>query len=94
MFGETKRRDVRLLLAAEVPQERIATLTGVSARAVRRIAKERAGRDPAQPGTKPRRKSPGRPSVAAPCRETVAERLAADPQMKGPEVPRRLKERG
>ena len=38
VFGDEKRRDVRLLLAAAVPQERIAALTGVSVRTIRRIA--------------------------------------------------------
>ncbi len=40
MYGDEKRRDVVLLLAASVPQERIAELTGVSVRTICRIARE------------------------------------------------------
>ena len=39
MFGDEKRRDVRLLLAAAGPQVRIAALTGVSVRTIRRTAR-------------------------------------------------------
>ena len=45
MYAEGKRRDIQLLPAGGVPQERIAKLTGVSARTIRRI-----GRESAQPG--------------------------------------------
>ena len=65
MFGDEKRRDVRLLLAAAVPQERIAALTGVSVRTIRRIGREPAGPAPPEPGAKPRWAGPGRPSVVA-----------------------------
>ena len=47
MYEAAKRHDVRLLLAAGVPQERIAELTGVSVRTIQRIGREPAG--PAAP---------------------------------------------
>ena len=40
MYDDRKRRDVRLLLAAEVPQERVAKQLEVSLRTVQRIARE------------------------------------------------------
>ena len=43
MYDDKKRRDIRLLLAAEVPQERVAKLTGVSLSTVQRVGKEPAG---------------------------------------------------
>ena len=45
VYTDAKRRDIQLLLAAGVPQERISALTGVSVRTIRRI-----GREPASPG--------------------------------------------
>ena len=48
VYGNRERRDLRLLLAAAVPQERIAALTGVSVRTVRRIVREPAGPAPPQ----------------------------------------------
>ncbi len=45
VYTDAKRRDIQLLLAAGVPQERISELTGVSVRTIRRI-----GREPASPG--------------------------------------------
>ena len=58
MYAGGKRRDIQLLLAGGVPQERIAQLTGVSVRTIRRI-----GRESAQPGwpwpSQRRRKRPG-----------------------------------
>ena len=42
MYHETKRRDVRLLLAAGVPQKRIAQQLGVPLRTVQRIAEQEA----------------------------------------------------
>ena len=89
MYSERKRRDVRLLLAAEVTQERIAALTGVSVSTIRRIAKE-----PDDPEGKRRRARIGRPSVVAPYRDAVADMLAADPKIKTLAVLRRLRERG
>ena len=50
MYGDEKRRDVLLLLAATVPQERIAELTGVSVRTIRRIAREPVGPAAPRPG--------------------------------------------
>ena len=49
MYEDAKRHDVRLLLAAGAPQERIAELTGVSVQTIQRIGREPAG--PASPGT-------------------------------------------
>ena len=43
MYDDKKRRDIRLLLAAEVPLERVAKLTGVSLSTVQRVGKEPAG---------------------------------------------------
>ncbi len=40
MYTEGKRRDIQLLLAAGVPQERIAKLTGASVRTIRRIGRD------------------------------------------------------
>ena len=61
VYGHEKRRDVRLLLAAAVPQKRIAALPGVSVRTIRRIAREPTRTAPPEPGTKTRRAGPGRP---------------------------------
>ena len=44
MHDDKKRRDIRLLLAAEVPLERVAELTGVSLSTVQRVGKGRQGR--------------------------------------------------
>lgn len=43
VFGEAKRHDVQLLLAAGVPQQRLAGLTGVSVRTIQRIGPKPAG---------------------------------------------------
>ena len=43
VYGDAKRREVQLLLAAGVPQARIAQLTGVSVRTIRRIGREPPG---------------------------------------------------
>ena len=94
MYGDEKHRDVRLLLAAAVPQDRIAALTGVSVRTIRRIARKPTGLAPPEPGAESRRAGPGRPSVVAPYREAVADMLAAEPWLKSLEVRRRLRERG
>ena len=94
VYSDRKREDVRLLLAASVPQGRIAKLTGLSLRTIRRIARKPG--EAAQPdsGAKPRRAGPGRPSVVGPYRQVVVETLAAELRLKGPEVLRRLCERG
>ena len=55
VYSDRKREDVRLLLAASVPQGRIAKLTGVSLRTIRRIAREPAKPTKPQSGAKPRR---------------------------------------
>ena len=98
MFGEAKRRNAQLLLAAGVPQERIAELTGVSVRTIRRI-----GREPSAPGLpaadraaagQPQRSGPGRPSAVEPFREAVAAMLQEEPRLKSLEVLRQLRERG
>ena len=89
-----KRRDVRLLLAAADPQERIAELTGVSVRTIHWIAREPVAAAPPRPGAKLQRSGPRRPSVVAPYRHAVAEMLAAEPRLKSLEVLRRLRERG
>ena len=97
MFDERKRSDVSLLLAAQVPQERVAQQLGVSLRTVQRIARElREGASPtkAKPGAVPAPSGPGRPSAVAAYQDTVAELLAAEPRMKSLEVLRRLRERG
>ena len=94
MYGDEKRRDILLLLAAAVPQERIAELTGVSVRTIRRIAREPVEPAAPRPRAQPRRSGPGRPSVVAPYRDAVAEMLAAEPRLKSLEVLRRLRERG
>lgn len=51
MYGNEKRRDVLLLLSAGVPQQRIAALTRVSVRTIRRITREPSG--PALPTADP-----------------------------------------
>ena len=83
MCSDRKREYVRLLLAASVPQGRIAKLTRVSLRTIPRIAREPT--EPAEPdsGAKPRRSGPGRPSVVGPYRKVVADMLAAEPRLKG-----------
>ena len=80
MYDDRKRRDVRLLLAADVPQERVAQQLGVSLRTVQRVAREmrqepRAaeGAEEAVPAAQgPSRTGPGRPSVLEAYRDTVA----------------------
>ena len=78
VYSDRKGEDVRLLLAASVPQGRIAKLTTVSLCTIRRIAPEPA--EPAEPhsGAKPRRSGPARPSVVGPYRQVIADRLAAE----------------
>ena len=101
MYTDAKRRDIQLLLAAGVPQERISDLTGVSVRTICRIGCEPAG--PGQPAAEPqvrapvgqpRRASPGRPSMVEPYRDAVLAMLANRPKLKSLEVLRRLRERG
>ena len=46
VYGDAKCRDVQLLLAAGVPQERIAEMTGVMVRTIRRIGREPPGSAP------------------------------------------------
>ena len=65
MYLDRKRADVRMLLVAAVPQERIAKLTGVSLRTIRRIA-----RKPAQPAA-PKAIAKPRRSVVGPYRQVV-----------------------
>ena len=101
MYAEGKRRDIQLLLAGGVPQERIAKLTGVSVRTIRRI-----GRELSQPGLRgaepqarelagpPQRSGPGRPSTVEPYRGAVRAMLDETPKLKSLEVLRRLRERG
>lgn len=105
MYGDEKRRDVQLLLKANVSRERIAKLTGVSVRTIRRIAQEPSR--PAAPGgnrasvlasvgaaMQPTRPGPGRPSTVAPYRDAIAEMLSAEPGLKSLEVLKRLRDRG
>ena len=101
MYTDAKRRDIQLLLAAGVPQERIADLTGASVRTIRRIGREpadtgeRAAKpQAAAPPGQPRRASPGRPSLVEPYRDAVLAMLAETPKLKSLEVLRRLRERG
>ena len=74
MYHETKRRDVRLLLAAEVPQKRTALQLGVPLRTVQRIAREAHEAAEAARGVSGEsagaRAGPGRPSVVAAYRDT------------------------
>ena len=96
MYADAKRRDVQLLLAAGVPQERIQELTGVSVRTIRRIGREAASAAPTAPAGEeaPPRAGPGRPSRVEPYREAVAAMLAEAPKLKSLEVLRRLREQG
>lgn len=93
MHSDSKREDLRLLLAAAIPQGRIATLTGVSLRTISRIAREPVEPTAPHSGGKPRRAEPGRPTVVGPYRKYVAETLAAEPRLKRREVLRRLRRR-
>lgn len=85
-------------MAAGVPQERIAELTGVSVRSIRRIGREPPGSAPPAKDALavglPKRSGPGRPSVIEPFRVAVATMLAEEPRLKSLEVLRRLRERG
>ena len=110
MYDERKRRDVRLLLAAEVPQERVAEQLGVSLRTVQRITREMRAEPrgalaaevvplPAEPPPASGRAAltrtgPGRPSTVEAYRDLVADLLAGEPGLKSLEVLRRLRERG
>ena len=94
MYAESKRNEVRLLLAAGVLQERIAELTGVSVRTISRIAQERSGPATTSPVGAPRRARPGRPSGVARYQDAVAAMLRDEPKLMSVEVLRRLRERG
>ena len=110
VYDERKRRDVRLLLAAEVPQERVAEQLGVSLRTVQRITREMrteprgalaaevvplpAEPPPASVRAALTRTGPGRPSTVEAYRDLVADLLAGEPGLKSLEVLRRLRERG
>ena len=110
VYDERKRRDVRLLLAAEVPQERVAEQLGVSLRTVQRITREMraepqgalaaevvplpAELPPASGRAALTRTGPGRPSTVEAYRDLVADLLAGEPGLKSLEVLRRLRERG
>ena len=101
MYSDAKRRDVQLLLAAGLPRDRIAELTGVSVRTISRIVREPLRQEWAasKPETsaragQTRRTGPGRPSTVARYRDAVAAMLADTPNLKSLEVLRRLRERG
>ena len=94
MYAETKRNEVRVLLAAGVLQERIAELTGVSVRTISRIGRERSDGATTSPDGVPKRTRPGRPSRVARYRDAVEEMLRDEPKTTGVEVLRRLRERG
>ena len=68
VFDERKRGDVRLLLATEIPKERVAQQVGFPLRTVHRIAREmREERLPAEAeaATADQSSGPGGPSVVA-----------------------------
>ena len=99
MYTDAKRHDVHLLLSAGVPRKRIAEVTGVSIRTIRRIARDPASvaddaDGQAASAPKPWRLGPGKPSVVDEYRDLVAELLAGTPKMKSLEVLRRVREHG
>lgn len=94
MYAETKRNEVRLLLAAGVLQKRIAKLTGVSVRTVGRIAQEQSGSATTNPAAAQKQARPGRPSGVERYQDAVAGLLRDEPNLKSVEVFRHLQEHG
>jgi len=85
-----KRHEVQVLRRAGVSQEKVAELTGISVRAVRRIEAEVPVVVPDDEAERARR-GIGRPSKAEPFRGLVAKVLAEDPDLLSLEVLRRAR---
>ncbi|RME25281.1 MAG: IS21 family transposase, partial [Deltaproteobacteria bacterium] len=81
--------EVQALLRAGVPQLDVAAQTGISVRSVRRIARKPPVT--AESLVQPPAKSAGRPSVAAPWRSWIVERLAGEPHLLTVELLRRAR---
>ena len=89
MHSALTRHVVRQLRRADVPQERIQELTGVSVRTIRRIEREDSG----EPG-KAVTTRPGRPSKTAPYRLFAESELQSEPDLHTVELLRRARLEG
>ncbi len=90
MHDMMKRHEVQVLRRAGVTQEKVAELTGISVRAVRRIEAEEPVVVPDDEAEREKR-SIGRPSKAEPFRGVVARVLAEDPELLSLEILRRTR---
>jgi transposase len=88
MHDMMKRHEVQVLRRAGVSQEKVAELTGISLRAVRRIEVEEPVVVPDDEAEREKR-GIGRPSKAEPFRGLVAKVLAEDPELLSLEILRR-----
>ena len=93
MLTQLQRHAVQVLLAAGVPQARIASQTGSSIRSIRRIGKEEAVSHVDDRVERERRKV-GRPSQAEPYRAVVEAILKDEPELMTLEVLRRTRLKG
>lgn len=76
MFDVLKRHEIQVLRRAGIEQEKVAELTGVSARSVRRVERE----PPVVSLAEPERRA-GRPAKAERFRAFLVEKLAKDPHV-------------
>jgi hypothetical protein len=90
MHDMMKRHEVQVLRRAGVSQEKVAELTGISVRAVRRIEVEEPVVVPDDEAERAKR-GIGRPSKAEPFRGFVAKVLAEDPELLSLEILRRAR---
>lgn len=93
MFTQLQRHAVQVLLAAGVPQARIASQTGSSIRSIRRIGKEEAVSHVDDTAERERRKV-GRPSQADRYRAIIEAILKDEPELMTLEVLRRARLKG
>ena len=93
MLNTLTRHDIQVLRRAEVPQEKVALLTGASVRSVRRIEDEPPVHGLEQPPAAVEAR-PGRPSKAASFRGFIAELLEVEPDLMSLEILRRVQLKG
>ncbi|HRS17848.1 MAG TPA: IS21 family transposase, partial [Thermoanaerobaculaceae bacterium] len=90
MIGLLKRHEVQVLLGAGHSQAEVASFSGISERAVRRIAGEAAVQH-VDDGAERRARRIGRPSTAEPYRAVVREILEEEPGLMSLELLRRAR---
>jgi hypothetical protein len=93
MIDMLKRHEIQVLRRAEHTYHEIATLTGIPARTVRRIAAENAVTSVDNDAERTRRQV-GRPSTAAAYREVLVTALREEPTLRSVELLHRARQAG